>query len=358
MKKLFLFIVLFCLASCNNSTERMVFDEIVYIKKFPYSSSLINGKQVNLDIIGPTGISIQDSLLIVSTMNMAGMWSFFSLPEYQNLGKYLNRGRGPNEFLNTPQVEQQYFYNENGELFSILYDFSVGKTYRMNVNETIHTSKLSISETDISLPPHLFGYTFINRKDILCREINGTQTEQIRYLLSDGEIEKPDVLGKLNRTTVHPGEDINILSVHTASHPNGGRIVEAAIGLNQINLYSLDGSFGKTICVGRKVDDIEQIQSIDLFDRKYTYMILNAYPHFFGALYLNDTEVNYQEGKTKNPTIQFFNWDGEPLLEVKSDRMFMTYDIDFINGVLYTLNHATEEIYSYDISDLLSILPK
>jgi hypothetical protein len=334
----------------------MVLDEIAYINDFPHSFSLSGGEAIDLDIIGPVNLSIQDSLLIVTTLESMGMWKFFSLPEYNNKGKYLNKGRGPNDFLSMPLAEQQYFYKENEQLFSIIYDFSNGKLFRMNINETILSNKLSMSEIDYLLPKTMFGYTFINSTDILCREVNNTHTQQKRYLLSKREREDISVLEKMNIASIRPGEDINILSVHTVCSQNGERIAEAALGLNQINLYSLDGSFGKTICVGKKVDNISRVLSIGHNDRLYTYMDIVAFSDFFGALYLNDTEANFQQETTCNPVIQFFDWDGNPLAEVELDRMITSYDIDFFNGALYTLYHNTEEIYKYDISHLLQYL--
>lgn len=85
-------------------------------------------------------------------------------------------------------------------------------------------------------------------------------------------------------------------------------------------------------------------------------MSLNAYPEFFGALYLNDTDVDYQQGKSADPAIQLFDWNGTPLAEIRTDRKITVYDIDLINGVLYTLNHDTEEIFRYDIREILENL--
>ena len=353
-------VVFFLLGGCQNtprpSSNYMVLDEIVYIDHFPQVYSLSNGTVVDLGIIGTLSMSVRDSLLIVTTQEKQGMWSFFSLPDYYNMGKYFTQGRGPNEFISTPWVEQQFFFKEQSRLFSIIYDFTSGKSYRMNVSKTLQDNKLSMSETGLSLPRTLFGRTFMDTTRVLCREVNIGNTQMTRYVLNGGRKETSANLEKISLASIRPGEDINILSVHAMCRPNGDRIVEAAIGLNQINLYSLDNSFGKTICVGKRIDNISRVQDIERSDRMYTYMSTNVFPDFFGALYLNDTEMNYQSGKAGNPVIQFFNWDGDPLAEVKMDRMITSFTIDFTNGNLYTLNLNTEEIYKYDINHILAKL--
>ena len=336
----------------------MILDEVVYIDQFPLVFTLANGMPVDLDIIGIYSLSIQDSLLIVTTPDNEGMWSFFSLPEHNFMGKYLTKGGGPNEFVNMPWVEKQHIFAESGQIFGIIYDFQTGKSYRMNISETLQNKRLSMSETDYSLPRTLFGFSMIDTTLFLCKEVNNVHTQQIRYVLSDGKENGKEKssrnLEKLNKASIRQGEDINILSTSTKSNPGGSRIVEVGISLNQINLYSVDDSFGKTICVGKQLDDISKIQNLGRGDRIYTYMSVMSYPKFFGALYLNETERNYQQGMTKNPVIQFFDWDGNPLAEVKSDRMITTYAIDFIHGSLYVFNfNSEEEVYRYDIREIL-----
>lgn len=109
-------------------------------------------------------------------------------------------------------------------------------------------------------------------------------------------------------------------------------------------------------CVGKQLDNINEIQRIDLPDRKRTYMDVSVFPDFFSALYLNDTRENIDKGASVNPVIQFFNWDGIPLAEVKLDRPVTTYAIDEINGDLYTLSYNTDEIYQYDFREVLDKL--
>ena len=154
------------------------------------------------------------------------------------------------------------------------------------------------------------------------------------------------------------GEDFNILSTATKCNADGSRIVEAPNRLNQINVYYPDGSFGKTICVGRQLDRIGDVQDLDPQSRKRTYMDLVAFPDFFGALYLGEKRENIGKEMSKKPVIQFFDWDGNPLAEVKLDRFVSAYAVDLINGDLYALNYNMEEMYKYDFKEILEKLNK
>ena len=56
--------------------------------------------------------------------------------------------------------------------------------------------------------------------------------------------------------------------------------------------------------------------------------------------------------------IQFFDWDGNPLAEVKLDRFVSAYAVDLINGDLYALNYNMEEMYKYVFKEILEKLNK
>ena len=101
-----------------------------------------------------------------------------------------------------------------------------------------------------SFPRNLTAFIVLDSTTFLCKEINEEHTRQIRYILHKGEKTIPENLEKLNFSSVRAGEDFNILSTATKCNADGSRIVEAPNRLNQINVYSPDGSFGKTICVG------------------------------------------------------------------------------------------------------------
>ena len=331
----------------------MVLDKVEYIDKFPEVFTLSGGTPVDLGIIGTLSISVHDSLLIATTREKQGFWHFFSLPGMDSLGRYLTKGRGPNEFISTPWVEKQYFFRDQGDLLSILYDFSNGKSYRMNISETLRDGKLIMDETDFSLPPNLDSYKFIDFSTILCKESNEEMTQFSRYILRDGKKSSTANFEKLGLATKPQDGTSGVLSAHMEVSPDGKRVVEAPLYLNHINLYSLDDSFGKTICFGDRIDNISVVQDTPRPDRMYTHINLNVFPEFFGVLYLNDTDRNFEEDKSGHPVLRFFDWDGKPLAEVRPDRTITTWSIDFANGMLYTLNYNTEEMYRYDIGEVL-----
>lgn len=92
------------------------------------------------------------------------------------------------------------------------------------------------------------------------KELNDNETKQIRTIrdLKSGNVTITPLMKKLNEASVKEGEDFNIISTITKVSKDG-RIIEMPIGLNYLNIYTPDGTFAKTICIGSQTDDIDEI---------------------------------------------------------------------------------------------------
>lgn len=340
----------------DKSSDYMTFDRISYVEKFPKSYCLKNGELSDLNQIGVKSLSIQDSILIVSTSDKDGYWAFFRLPDYTFLGKYLTEGKSDNELLSSPKVSDQHFIKHNGRLYAILYDFDTGKVLLMNISETIKEHQLAIHKLDCELPRVLFNCVGLDSLSFFCREVNNDHTEQSRFILENGERSVPENMRILNKASVDAGFDINILGTYCKYDPKTRRIAEAAFDLNIINLYSLDDSLCLTICTGDKMNTIKEIQNVERRKKKVMYGHLASYSNYFAALFQNDTNENIHFGKARKQTIQFFDWEGNPLIEVVLDRRINSFDIDFSRECLYTLSYEQDEIYVYDFKEVLEYL--
>lgn len=360
------FFLLISFVSCKDQTSSpapssgyMILDSVDYVESFPLSFSLTDDAPVSFEIIGMKNFLLYDSLLIAYTGQQDGLWSFYSVNSNEWLGDFLRRGNGPDEFSSDPNVTEATFFKENGQLFAGLYDFYQGKTYRFNIDESLKNRSLSIELVNDSLPINLFNFIMVDSVTFFCKELANDQTQQIRYILKNGKRSIPENLEKLNRATIRPKEDFNILStIVNQKNDNPNLIVEIPIGLNQINLYSIDDSFGKTICIGNKLDNIDKIQDEIRWNRIYTYANLRVFDDFFAALYINEDEKTYQIKRTKLPIIHLFDWNGNPLAELKLNHFATAFNIDFINGILYIFDIHTDEFFMYDIQYILDELPQ
>jgi hypothetical protein len=336
--------------------NNMTMEDVCYVNKFPKTFTLDHPIEVETDIIGIQGLFIYDSLLVLSTTDREGLWSFLSLPDLRFRGKFLTIGEGPYEFFQSPWVDKMKFFTEKGTRYAGIYNFFKGELYKMNIDESIQNRELSMYTLNDSLPKSISNFVMIDSVHYFCKEISGTDRQQIRYLSEAGERIIPPHLEKLNRASVSEGEDFNILATITKVNTERNLVVEMAASMNFINLYSLDGVFGKTICIGNKLNNIAKIEAKPRWSRKQIFGNLSLYPQFWGVLYLNVDHLAYQMQTAKSSAIMFFDYEGEPLAELKFNTFVTSFDIDFANGTLYTLNHQTDAFNKYDIRDILKAI--
>lgn len=126
--------------------------------------------------------------------------------------------------------------------------------------------------------------------------------------------------------------------------------------MNHINLYSPDGSFARTVCVGNKLDLIAKIQDTPRRNRRFTFAHPMVYAGFWGVVCWNIDALSYEMEKGKASSVMLFDYEGNPLAEIKFNAFVSSFDIDFAKGELYTLNHQSDAFYKYDIRHILKQL--
>ena len=193
----------------------------------------------------------------------------------------------------------------------------------------------------------------LDSNTLYCREIANEQTQQIRYLSRNGQRVIPKNFEQLNQAKVRHDENFNLLSTLSRKSPSGDFIIEVPISLHQVNLYATDGNFGKTLCFKKQLENLRDIENENKWERFYTYSDIRTYNTFWGVLQVDETNKDWQLGRKHLPVIQLFDYQGNPIAELKMDRFITSFDIDFNNGALYTLDYQEDEFYKYDIQDIL-----
>lgn len=334
----------------------MSFDYVYHTTQFPKSFGIEDGELLELGLIGMQSLSVQDSLLVVSTLDAEGYWSFFRLPDCSFLGNVLRKGRGAGEFMYSPRVGNQYFYRQGGSLYSLIYDFASGSVTRLDVTRTLDEKRPVIRPLEAGQERQLFNFVCLDTATFFCRAVNAERTQLQRYISEGGERRISAHMAVLNEASVSPGSDVNILGTYCRYNPKENLMVEASMDLSLINLYSLGNGMSVSICPEPGLDRIRDVEQTDKFSKKVAYCHLAAYDDFFAALYHGDTTLNIHDGTARSQRIQIYSWKGLPLAELVLDRVMDAFDMDVSHGVLYTLNYDSDEIRRYDIREVLAYL--
>lgn len=190
----------------------------------------------------------------------------------------------------------------------------------------------------------------------MCRNISGHASSQERYLLVNGKRKVVPSMETLNKAKIPVKGDgylFNILSSFVAYDANRDLVVEASIMLNTINVYSLGGTFEKTICLGKSLDNISDMCHAGLLGLKETFVRLRLYDDFFVVMYSGGKQIRMDDSNLPAPRIYIFDWECNPLAELKLPERASVFDIDLQNGELYTLDRSEEIIRKYDIKDVI-----
>lgn len=365
MNRSYFVITLFVMAllplSCSRNvdySESMSFETAIvsYPDMFKQKLSLNSPEVLNFEIDQPESVSVQDSILIVSTGDPSGYWYFYDSKTFAFYGKFLAKGRASHEVLSSPRVSKQFFYEQGGDMYSTIYEFETGNILEMNITKTLDSGQIVIDKKDIGLEKFLFNVVKLDSESYFCREVDPAQTTLNRFIYSRGERTCPKYLAQINQSEVQPGKDVNNLGAYYTYNKDTGVIVEVPMDLRHINLYTLgEGSPHMSIMHENKLDKLAALNGSNSSKRIVAYNHVAGYKDFFVALYQGDTRKNVEECKARRQTLEFFDWMGMPVLEVEIDRRINSFDIDFENNWLYTVNYDSCEICRYDVSDLLKL---
>lgn len=338
-----------CGQTPSPSANYMILDEVKYVEVFPKSFSLDNETPAISDAMGAQSFAIFDSLLFVQTSDPDGFWYIYSLPGDRLLGKFLRKGNGPSEFLTPPAMNHVRFYRDAGTIFAELFDFNKKRLVVMDVIGLIERGYPELTELSGKMPRWAINSIRLDDNTFFGRELDNSASRLNRFLMKDNKEIVRGNLAKLNKAHVNFGEDHNILAADIKYNAEKDLILETPTMLNYINLYSPKGAEGKTICVGKKLDNIKKIQDIDPADRMYTYDGARIYSDFFAALYCNEDVKTYETERKMMPVIQLFDWAGEPVAELKLNKICTSFDFDLLNGYLYIFDRPSEMFYKYII---------
>lgn len=368
MKRLFFYIFIFLLLTgCTQKYNRqdsekyMITEHIDYVKEFPHEIALSSPCKVNAKLPGITGFQIFDSICVLTLKGENGIITCMSLNSSNVLGRFLNIGNSQDEIIFPSSLSTGInIYNYQDSIYIDILDGQKGRMLTANVTESLIKDKFAVKNISHKLSNNCFITQRLNNGLYFIREITNGDTQQTRMIrnLKTGKNSTPNTLAHLNTASVAPGEDFNIISTITKVG-KGDRIFEVPIGLNYINIYNIDGSFAKTVCVGDKLDDIDEIMNTDRWNRLYTFSDIRVFDNCFGVVQINEEEKSYQTKREKLPSILLFSLEGKPLANIKMKRHITSFDIDVKNGYLYTLDDQTEEFLKYKIpQELKAVLDR
>lgn len=342
----------FLIWSCSGSGSgnTMIFrDNVSIIDKFPHEYALSVPDTVSTGVIGLSGFDIQDSLLIVSTRAKTGSWKIIRISDMAILGEFLNTGNGPDEFSSfVPSVSYSDRIVENGCLNYLPTDINRRTLHRFNVTNSLSGRQTDISSMQNDIPRACFEYIFIDDSTCFYKQQSDDNTGFIRKLAHNGKSFEPEGLKEINSAHVNPGQWYGPVYTNLWYSRDRNIIVEISSALNNVNLYTPDATWRKSLCIG-KPDNLDDIVNDPREQEPVSFCHARLYDDFFAVMYLGETALSYERGRTELPHIYCFGYDGSPLADIRIDKLAESFD--FADGRLYVLDPNTESFWSYALPE-------
>ncbi len=341
------------LVSCKGDGKVLSIGKPEFIREFPKTIQLKEIDGFNCNEIGFRDLKVVDSLLIISK---ADTWSVYSLDGSKKYGECMRVGNGPGEFADIPLPSRCHFFTENDSMFVHAADTYKGLVWEFNISDILSgNSRIphSVVETNLiqdAMPAIVYG-----KDKILVYQYNHNYTNVQRMLYEGDTLRQMPVTKGIDGITLSGQADMNILSRGTCYNAAADKFVEAMTFLNQMNIISGDGIEGKTICVGKKLDDIEILEKKSLLEFEACYITALAWEDGFGAVYFG---FNYMapDNKDKGIQIQFFDWEGNPKCLVELPYYTDSFDIDFTNNIMYVVDSQNDKLIAYDATEIVKCL--
>ena len=321
------------------------FDNRISFSEFPAVVSLDSGTIIDTKTIGNLQFRVIDSLMVIATAERENSWKVRSIPGDSTLLEFISIGRGPDEFVSSPLISQASFFNGDGKMYILLPDNYRQQLRKIDLSKSIDSGQM---ESDVENNFRINNFSvYSNFSDTSTRifvSVNPSEGSIERTILKDGSELSLNSIQHLNQYKVPAPDKLGLLMPNIIFNCDKNRIVEVLELYPQFNIYSLDDNFSVTVMPEGKIDSYKRyIDNETAENKELIYSGVNGYEKFF--------VINKINGEKSE--LWFFNWDGMPLLDIKLPELATSFDIDFRNHTLYTLNFKNDIFKKYDLKDIL-----
>lgn len=342
--------MLLILASCGkgNDTE----NSVRYITDWEYDSPLSEDESFQCDEIGVYGIKVVDSLIVV---NHQKNWSVLSFDGRKKYADFLSIGQGPAEFFySVPYVGSSYHNTENDSIVMYIPNNKRNTIVRANITDLISGGKGRITERSIN---HSMKRAWAT---VMCDSIsvfmslpNYSITGLSKYFCVGDSMSVIRGMEALDAVRVQSGENLNLLVATIRYGKASGKFFEAKAYLNWINIFSKDGDELKTICVGDKMFDVEEMDKKGINYDEDVYIGGAAWDKGFGVTCKAGMMSNSQSSNPEKSELQVFDWEGNPVFRTILPVYAKAFDIDWSNRRLIVHDKDSDRVLAYDATPII-----
>lgn len=287
------------------------------------------------------GVVLSGNYLVVMRSFSNPLYSVFEVPDCKYLGDFGNLGRGPKEFeipdaRTATETERGFkiFDAIKGLLYVDITNFSINKKF--TVNQLKLPGELIILNDPIQLNDSLiYGLPYVGKSEKLFVKYN-IKSSEVSYF---GEY--PSFYPKKNREQYW-----GLLWRHSIVKPDKTKFAIFFDHFKMFRLYNSSETLEKEVIM--EIPD-------NLFNPKRKsgnlmiyYSVVKATDEYIYALCMNE---HLDELVNSNPTIEIWDWNGNPIAKLYMKNSIFSFDVTNDNKKLYCIDRQiTDKIFIYNLN--------
>ena len=316
--------------------------------KFPIEKTIVPNKiDVEPVIYAKTpGVVISNNKLIVMRSYSVPLYSVFEIPLCKYIGSFGSRGKGPNEFeypdARTATASSngfKLFDSRKGLLFVDISKYSISKK-QFSIEQIKLPGELYILNDAIQVNDSIiYGLPEAWKSDKMF----------VKYNINSYEIdyfgEYPEFCSKMEKDYVW-----GLLWRHSVCKPDGTRFASFFDNFKMFRIYNNSEKLEKEVVMD--IPDVVHMCNRKEGERtKIFYRVVKSTNEYIFAMCINETSDKTLE---INPTIEIWDWDGNPIAKLKMDNPIFSFDVTPSNKALYCIDRIiTDKIFVYNLESIL-----
>lgn len=363
-KLVFMVLLLISIVGCNKNNDNVYLNGIVKQvegKVKSESEAILTLLPLNGDNYGY--IAVYDSLMFFMNPKLPNhFFNIFNIDTGEEIGTYLNKGQGPNEFIGLSPISQ--FYIDEYELKTLLFAPNEEKLLVWNISKTIKQRQTMIDtivpyswnkETNGANYKHIYRldkdniFALVQSHSNIGDKLASLPYYQKRTFYSNQLIDSYSIYRKAIRNDDAEIIPETFFASNESLKPDGSKIVNAMLHLHQLNITDI--RTGETIGYRMKDSPGFTIFKKNKTFRKY-YIRTQADNSYIYATYWGKDQWDRYDTPFIN-TIHVLDWQGNLIHRITTDKPIGEIALDIVRNRLYTTSIATDDVYYIELSELV-----
>jgi len=300
--------------------------------------------------MAPLNIFFIDNFLLFKHHEGPFFFSLYNLQSNKFVGRFIQRGRGPNEFKNLSYLDE-YSLQDN-ERWLYMSDNNLKRIIKFNLScylqsgstqvELLHQyDDKQIGRTHIINDSTFLAYMFEQNK-------NGLRVFYRRYSTSGMQEEM-----NFTKKNIKNFEEFDKLWGGEQLNQDKTMIVRAMTRMNRIHIFNLNNPKSNITLIpkGQHHISLDELLQQPPSQAIVYYQYVKTTQNYIFALFHNQLLVELDQ-KPQKVEMHVFDWNGKPIYKLHFDEHIVGFCIDTTRKVMYAFD-SEENVYQYDLSEIL-----